>query len=85
MKNKGNTHTQTHTNLSELMLFQIPFFDAVVSGAAEQHISMHGQALNAVVVWRLKVMSRTYITQSSLCHIKHLEIKEQNGKCEIFY
>lgn len=85
-KQRQHSHIHTHTNLSEFLLIQIPFFDAVVSGAAEQHISLHGQALNAIIVWWLKVMSWTYITQSSLCHIKHLARKEQNGKClKIFY
>lgn len=73
--------TKTHTYLSELVLLQIPLFDAVVSRAAEQHVSLHGQTLQAVVMWRLKVIGRTDVPHSSLCHVKHLgSEREEAGR-----
>lgn len=69
---------QNNTDLCELLLLQLPLLDAVVSRAAEQHVSLHGQTFNAVIVRRLKVMSGTHITQSSFCHIKYLERKKRN-------
>ncbi len=76
------THTHTHTHLSELLLLQIPFFDAVVSRPAEQHISLYSQTLDAIVMGRLKVMSWTYVAQSSLCHVKHLKRAQEAGDCK---
>lgn len=75
-------HRHTRTNLGELLLFQIPLLDAVVPGAAEQHISLHRQALDAVIMWRFKVMGWTYISQSSLCHIEHLEKRTEEQMCK---
>lgn len=69
---QAHTRARTETHLSKLLLLHVPFFDAVVSRATEQHISLYRQALDAVVMWRLKVMSWTYVTQGSLRHIKHL-------------
>lgn len=71
-----NTEMQASTHLCELLLLQFPFLDAVVSRSTEQHVSLHSQTLDAVIMWRLKVMSWTYVSQSSLCHIKHLTGKE---------
>lgn len=79
------THTPNkHTNLNELLLLQIPFFDAVVSRPAEQHISLYSQALNAVIMGRLEVMSWTHITHGSLCHVKHLRRVQEAGDCKVF-
>lgn len=66
--------TVADTYLSELVLLQIPFFDAVVPGATEKHVTLHGQPLQAVVVRRLKVVGGAYVTHSSLGHVKHLGV-----------
>lgn len=70
------TQMQASTHLRELLLLQFPFLDAVVSRSTEQHVSLHSQTLDAIIMWRLKVMSWTYVSQSSLCHVKHLTGKE---------
>lgn len=72
----SDTEMQASTHLCELLLLQFPFLDAVVSRSTEQHVSLHSQTLDAVIMWRLKVMSWTYVSQSSLCHVKHLTGKE---------
>lgn len=68
-----------NTYLSELVLLQIPFFDAVVPGAAEQHVALHGQTLQAVIVGRLEVVGGAYVTHGSLGHIKHLGWEGREG------
>lgn len=58
--------------LNQFLLLQIPFLNAVVPGAAEQHVAVHGQALDAVVVRRLKVVSGTDVPLHTFRDIKHL-------------
>lgn len=58
--------------LNQFLLFQVPLLDAVVAGAAEQHVAVYGQALDAVVVRRLKVVSGTDVPLHAFRDIKHL-------------
>lgn len=58
--------------LNQFLLLQIPLLNAVVTGPAEQHVAVHGQALDAVVVRRLKVVSGTDVPLHAFRDIKHL-------------
>lgn len=59
-------------DLDKFLLLQIPLLDAVVPGAAEEDVSLDGQALDAIVVRGLEVVSGANIACHALCDLKHL-------------
>lgn len=63
----------SHPDLDKFLLLQIPLLYAVVPGAAEKDISLDGQALNAIVVRGLEVVSGANIARHALRDLKHLE------------
>lgn len=62
--------------LQQVFAIQVPFLDAVVPGAAEEHVPLDHQRLDAVVVWRLKVVCWADAAQRALGYIEELEPKE---------
>lgn len=62
--------------LQQVFAIQVPFLDAVVPGAAEEHVPLDHQRLDAVVVWRLKVVCWADAAQRALSYVKELEPKE---------
>lgn len=63
-------------NLEKFLLLQIPLLYAIVPGAAEEDISLDGQALDAVIVRGLEVVSGANIAHHALSNLKHLEEKQ---------
>lgn len=63
-------------DLDKFLLLQIPLLYAIVPGAAEEDVSLDGQALNAVIVRGLKVVSGANIAHHALSNLKHLGEKE---------
>lgn len=59
--------------LQQVSAVQVPLLDAIVPGAAEEHVALDHQRLNAVVVWRLKVVGRPHTSQGAFADIKQLQ------------
>lgn len=59
-------------DLDKFLLLQIPLLYAVVPGAAEEDVSLNGQALDTVIVRGLKVVSGANIAHHALSNLKHL-------------
>lgn len=68
---QGPAHSPPY--LGELLLLQVPFLYPVVSGAAEEDVSLDGQTFNAIVVGGLKVMSGADVTRHAFRNLKHLQ------------
>lgn len=59
-------------DLDKFLLLQIPLLYAVVPGATEEDISLDGQALDAVVVRGLEVVSGANVAHCALRDLEHL-------------
>lgn len=59
-------------DLDKFLLLQIPLLDAVVPGATEEDVSLDSQALDAVIVRGLKVVSGANVAHHALSNLKHL-------------
>lgn len=64
-------------DLDEFLLLQIPLLYAVVPGATEEDVPLDGQALDAIVVRGLKVVSGANIAHCALSNLKHLGEKQE--------
>ena len=62
------------TNVFLLLFSQVPLLDACVTRASEQQVTHQTQRLDAVVVWRLKVVLGTQHSDRVFHHFKHLQI-----------
>lgn len=60
-------------HLQQLFTGQVPLLDVIVSGAAVENVSVHGERLHAVLVSGLKRMAGADAALSTLCHLKRLE------------
>lgn len=60
-------------NLNELLLFQVPLLDAIVSGATEQYVSLDSQAFDTIIVRRLKVVGWANGTRHIVTQLEHLQ------------
>lgn len=58
--------------LQQVFTLQVPLLDAVVPRAAEEHVSLHHQGLDAVVVRRLKVVRGADAPQGAFGHVEQL-------------
>lgn len=58
--------------LQQVFAVQVPLLDAVVPRAAEQHVSLDHQGLDAVVVRRLEVVRGPDAPQRALGHVEQL-------------
>lgn len=59
-------------HLDELLLFQVPLLDAVIPGAAEQDVSLDGEAFDAVIVRGLEVVGGADGARHALPQLEHL-------------
>lgn len=59
-------------DLDELLVLQVPLLDAIVTGAAEQDVPVDSQALDAVVVWGLKVVGGADGAGHTVTQLEHL-------------
>lgn len=59
-------------DLDKFLLLQIPLLYAIVPGAAEEDVALDGQALDAIVVRGLKVVSGANIAHHTLSNLKYL-------------
>lgn len=62
-------------NLNELLLFQVPLLDAIVSGTTEQYISLDGQAFDTIIVRGLKVVGWANGARYTVAQLEHLRMK----------
>lgn len=56
--------------LQQVFAIQVPLLDAIVAGAAEEHVALDHQRLDAVVVRRLKVVGGSHASQGAFVDIK---------------
>lgn len=59
--------------LQQIFAVQVPLLDAIVPGAAEEHVALDHQRLDAVVVRRLKVVCRSHTSKGALADVKQLQ------------
>lgn len=62
-------------NLNELLLFQVPLLDAIVSGATEQYVSLDGQAFDTIIVRGLKVVGWANGACHTVTQLEHLQTR----------
>lgn len=68
----GTPPPLSQSDLDELLVLQVPLLDAIVTGAAEQDVPVDGQALDAVVVRGLKVVSGADGAGHTVTQLEHL-------------
>lgn len=73
-------HPEDPPDLAKFLLLQVPFLYAVVPGATEEDVPLDGQALDAVVVRGLEVVSGADIAHHALGNLKHLGEKKKNSR-----
>lgn len=59
-------------DLQQVFTVQVPLLDAVVSRAAEEHVPLDHQRLDAVVMRRLEVVRGTDAPQRAFSHVEQL-------------
>jgi hypothetical protein len=68
-----------HPHLDELLLLEVPLLDTIVPGATEQDVSLDSQALDAIIVWGLKVVGWANGAHHTLTQLEHLQEEGQVG------
>ena len=58
----------------QLLWPQVPLLDARVSGGREEEISGHGQTLDAVVMWRVKIDCGGHDAPLAVCDVEDFDV-----------